>query len=132
MEAHAKSLCAKVGKKKGVIIIKNLINEDAIESFNLILELHNFKKGLTTKKHLNQTNDGSKCVLMSAEEGCSLLENNNDDELESNENNNNTRSNNVINDNCIEFENIIIDEISISSDSSSSGKFTPVFHNKKS
>ena len=131
MESYASGSHHEV-EKKGASVIKDLISDDAMESFNLICELHNFKKGLTTKKHLSQTSTGSKFALMSAEEGCSLLENNNDDELESNENNNNTRSSNVINDNHIEFENIIIDEISISSDSSSSGEFTPVFHNKKS
>ena len=108
-------------------MIKKLINDDVIESFNLIYELHNFKKGLTMKKYLNQINTGSKFALMSAEEGCSLLENNNDDKLESNESDNNTRSSNVINHNYIEFEKIIIDEICISSDSSSSGEFKPVF-----
>ena len=114
-------------EKKGVSMIKKLINDDVIESFNLIYELHNFKKGLTIKKYLNQINTGSKFASMSAEEGCSLLENNNDDNLESNESDNNIHSSNVINDNCIEFVEIIIDEISINSDSSSSGEFEPVF-----
>ena len=114
-------------EKKGVSMIKKLINDDVIESFNLIYELHNFKKGLTIKKYLNQINTGSKFASMSAEEGCSLLENNNDDNLESNESDNNIRSSNVINDNYIEFERIIIDEICMSSDSSSSGEFKPAF-----
>ena len=111
-------------------MIQKLISDNVIETFNVILELHNFKKGLTMKKYLNEIKSGSKFVSMTPEEGCSLLENNNNDNLDSNEGDNNIRSSNEINDNFIEFERIIIEEICISSDSSSSGENKPIFQNK--
>ena len=77
-------------------------------------------------KCLNQIKSGSKFASMSAEEGCFLLENNNDDNLESNKGDNNIRSSNEINENFIEFEKIIIEETCIGSDSSISGEFKPI------
>ena len=111
-------------------MIKELISDDVIESFNLIYELHKIKKGLTTKKNLNLMNAGSKFVLISAEEGCSLLDAHKKEELESNDSDRNTDSSKVIYENHIEFENIVIDEISISSDSSSSDEFNHMCQKK--
>ena len=111
-------------------MIQKLISDNIIETFDEILELHNFKRGLSMKKYLNEIKSGSKFVSMTPEEGCSLLENNNDDNLDSNEGHNNMRSCNEINENYIEFEIINIEEFCISSDSSSSGEFKPMFQNK--
>ena len=113
-------------EKKGITIIQELISDNVMETFNVILECYNFKKGLTMKKHLEEIKSGSKFVSMTPEEGCSLLENNNDDNLDSNKVDNNVRSSNEINENFIEFEKIIIEETCISSDSSISGEFKPI------
>ena len=107
-------------------MIQKLISDNVIETFNEILEYYNFKKGLTMKKYLNEIKSGSKFVPTTPKEGCPLLENNNDDDLDSNEGDNNIRSSNEINENFIEFETIIIEEICTSSDSSISGEFKPI------
>ena len=122
----ANSLHHKVGKKKGITIVQELISDNVMETFNVILERYNFKKGLTMKKYLEEIKSGSKFVSTPPEEGCSLLENNNDDNLDSNEGDNNIRSSNEINDNFIAFEKIIIEEMCISSDSSISGEHKPI------
>ena len=113
-------------EKKGITIIQELISDNVMETFNGILEHYDFKKGLTMKKHLEEIKSGSKFVSMTPEEGCSLLESNNDDKLDSNEGDNNIRSSNEINENFIEFEKIIIEETCIGSDSSISGEFKPI------
>ena len=54
LEAHANSLCQKVGKKQGVHVIKDLISESVIELFREIYEEHKFDKGLSMIKMLKK------------------------------------------------------------------------------
>ena len=55
-------------------MIKDLISDNVIEVFKLILEKHEFDKGLSIMKYFKQINSGTKFVLMNAEEGRLWLE----------------------------------------------------------
>ena len=130
LEAYANSLYQKVGKQNGVSMIKDLISDNAIEAFKLILEEHEFDKGLSTMKHLKQTNSGEKFALMNTEDGQKWLDKNKNAAIESEESIIGNNGSNVISDHCIEFVEIIREEIDINSDSSSSGEFDAVIHKR--
>ena len=132
LEAYANSLCRKVGEQKGVSMIKDLISDDIIEVFRLMLEDCKFDRGLSTMKHLKQTNSGKKFALMNAEDGQKWLDKNKNAAIESEESIIDNNGSNVISDHCIEFVEIIREEIDINSDSSSSGEFESVIHERVS
>ena len=58
LEACANGLCQKVGRQKGVSMIKDFISDDVIEIFQLILEDYKFDKGLSMMKCLKQKKSG--------------------------------------------------------------------------
>ena len=130
LEAYANSLYQKVGKQNGVSMIKDLISDNVIEMFKLILEDHEFDRGLSTMKYLKQINSGTKFALMNAEEGQLLLDKNKKAAIESEESIVDNNGSNVISDNYIEFVEIIRDEFYINSDSSSSGEFVPAVYKR--
>ena len=125
LEAHPNGLCLKVGRQKGVSMIKDFITDDAIEMFQLILEVHNFENGLSMMKHLKQIKSGKKIVLMNAEEGQLLLEEHKKAEIKSDEGIVNNSGSNEIVENCIDYVEIAHEEIHVDSDSSSDGECEP-------